>query len=294
MTVQREHPEAVPSPEREYPRVGRIVVFAGCMFAGKTTALIHELLAQQRAGKRIAAITHLLDLARSASAHGSPARMHESHISAAAGGRCMASDNSDCGLGCERGTSRGHTEELSAPTRQIAIKGDEWPEIGAAHLTDNAKQDATHYDGSPERGGAAVALATRLRTHDGCWFPAAALRSAEEIGTYACAVEAEIVGIDEAQFFDAGIIDICVMLRNAGRTVIAAGIHNNAWGRPFSPLPELMAVVDSVEIMTVPCGNCGAAAQFTQRVTPVIAGNMVGGPGDYEPRCAACFRPLPE
>jgi thymidine kinase len=134
--------------------------------------------------------------------------------------------------------------------------------------------------------------ARELATHDGRRHAARACRDAAEVAAVVAAHRAEVVGIDEVQFFGRELAEVCRTLAAGGVDVIAVGLEHDAWGRPFPPVPQLAGMADSVTVMTVPCGVCGAEAHFTQRMTPVVDGNMIGGPGDYEPRCAACFRPL--
>lgn len=178
----------------EHP--GRVIVIAGCMFAGKTARLIERLAAA--AGERVVACKHVLD----------------------------------------------------------------------------SRYDPAH-----------------LATHDGRRFPAVAVPDPAAVERQAA--EATVVGIDEAQFFGRALVAVCTRLRAAGGTVIVAGIHHDAWGQDFPPLPQLMALADEVELLHVPCTVCGRPAEYSQRLTPVPAGDMVGGPGDYEPRCGCCFEPLP-
>lgn len=132
---------------------------------------------------------------------------------------------------------------------------------------------------------------SELATHDDRHFPAEALAAAEEIEKLARA--AQVVGVDEGQFFGPALIEAASRLRAAGKRIIIAGIDYNAWGRDFEPFPGLKAIADAVEVLTRPCGVCGRPARYSQRMTPVVNGQMVGGPGEYEPRCAACFVPLP-
>ena len=133
--------------------------------------------------------------------------------------------------------------------------------------------------------------ATRLATHDGQSFPAVATRNAAEV--LSRAAEADVVGIDEAQFFGRPLTAVCQTLLSAGKTVIVAGIDHDTWGQPFPPLPELKALADEVEQRYARCTVCGRPAEFHQRMVPVIGGNLVGGPQEFEPRCAAHFTPLP-
>lgn len=130
-----------------------------------------------------------------------------------------------------------------------------------------------------------------LATHDDRHFPAKALSEAAEIEARAAA--ARVIGVDEGQFFGPPLVEAVMRLRAAGKRIIIAGIDFNAWGRDFEPFPRLKQIADAVEVMTRPCGVCGRPARYTQRMTPVVAGQMVGGPGEYEPRCEKCFVPLP-
>lgn len=130
-----------------------------------------------------------------------------------------------------------------------------------------------------------------LRTHDGTEFNAVPVADAAEIAEQIST--AEVVGIDEAQFFGCPLICVCSDLRSAGRTVIVAGIDHDAWGQDFPPLPQLQEIADRVEHLHVPCTECGRPALYSQRIVPVTDADMVGGPNEYRPRCAAHFTPLP-
>jgi thymidine kinase len=133
--------------------------------------------------------------------------------------------------------------------------------------------------------------ATRLATHDGRSFTAVAAADAAQV--LARATGADVVGIDEAQFFGRALVDVCRTLVKGGKTVVVVGIDHDTWGQPFPPLPELKALADEVEQRYASCAVCGAPAEFHQRMVPVIGGNLVGGPGEFEPRCAEHFTPLP-
>ncbi len=129
-----------------------------------------------------------------------------------------------------------------------------------------------------------------LATHDRRRFAAVPVRDVETIRQRVGS--AEVVAIDEGQFFGPALVELCRELRAAGRTVIVAGIDYNAWGQPFEPMPQLKAVADEVEVLTIPCTVCGRPARFSQRMSPPEGRDMVGGPGQYEPRCERCFEPL--
>lgn len=130
-----------------------------------------------------------------------------------------------------------------------------------------------------------------LATHDGRSFPALELRDAAALRAAITAAEPGMVAVDEVQFFGEATVPLCDELRKAGYRLVLAGIDFDTWGRPFSPLPELAQTADEVVTLTIPCGACGQPARLNQRVTPIVGGNLIGGPGDYEPRCVGCFTP---
>ncbi len=129
-----------------------------------------------------------------------------------------------------------------------------------------------------------------LVTHDGRRFPAAATDDALDIPSLAA--DADLIGIDEAQFFGRSLLAVVERLRSAGCSIVLAGIDHDTWGRPFPPLPQFREIADVVVILHAPCRACGAPARFSQRIAPVVAGELIGGPEAYEPRCADCFTPL--
>lgn len=104
--------------------------------------------------------------------------------------------------------------------------------------------------------------------------------------------EMDVVAIDEAQFFDVGIVDVCERLANRGLRVIAAGLDQDYLGRPFAPMPELMAIAEEVTKVRAVCAVCGGAASRSQRLLPeATTVVLVGGAETYEARCRACFEP---
>jgi len=100
----------------------------------------------------------------------------------------------------------------------------------------------------------------------------------------------KVVGIDEVQFFDEGIIDVCMELADASVRVIAAGLDQDYLRRPFGPMPGLLAVAEYVSKMHAVCVRCGGPAHYTQRVA---GGNsqIEIGDGTYEARCRVCYVP---
>ncbi|HQU74437.1 MAG: thymidine kinase [Calditrichaeota bacterium] len=105
------------------------------------------------------------------------------------------------------------------------------------------------------------------------------------------ALESHVVGIDEAQFFDEGIVEVAVRLANMGKRVIAAGLDMDYRGLPFHPMPHLMTVAEYITKTHAICVQCGNPASFTQRNTEQSDQVVVGASEFYEARCRNCFQP---
>jgi len=101
----------------------------------------------------------------------------------------------------------------------------------------------------------------------------------------------EVVGIDEAQFFDDALPGVCGHLANLGKRVIAAGLDMDYRGVPFGPMPELLAVAEKVHKIHAICTSCGAEAAYTQRLIESDELVVVGATGAYEARCRRCHEP---
>jgi thymidine kinase len=101
----------------------------------------------------------------------------------------------------------------------------------------------------------------------------------------------EVIGIDEVQFFDKTIVQLCERLANQGRRVIVAGLDQDYQGRPFEPMPQLMAVAEYVTKTLAVCTRCGAPANRSQRLVARSERIVVGASGTYEARCRRCFEP---
>ena len=98
----------------------------------------------------------------------------------------------------------------------------------------------------------------------------------------------QVVGIDEVQFFDAGVVDVCMQLADAGIRVVAAGLDQDYMRRPFGPMPALLAVAEEVSKMHAVCVRCRGAAHYSQRVAGGDAQVEVGD-SSYEARCRSCY-----
>ncbi len=103
--------------------------------------------------------------------------------------------------------------------------------------------------------------------------------------------EADVVGIDEAQFFDLDLVEICQQLARQGRRVVVAGLDQDYRGQPFEPVPQLMAVAEYVTKLHAICVQCGAPANHSQRITGGAGRVLLGAQEAYEPRCRRCFEP---
>jgi thymidine kinase len=101
-----------------------------------------------------------------------------------------------------------------------------------------------------------------------------------------------VVGIDEGQFFDSSLVDVCQKLADRGVRVIVAGLDTDWRGLPFEPMPQLMAVAESVLKCNAICAVCGGAASRTQRLSLSTDRVVVGATDVYEARCRGCFEIL--
>jgi thymidine kinase len=103
--------------------------------------------------------------------------------------------------------------------------------------------------------------------------------------------DTEVVGIDEGQFFDSDLPAVCNALASQGKRVIVAGLDQDYLGKPFEPMPQLLAIAEYITKTLAICMVCGAPANHTQRLVPSSERVVVGGQGTYEARCRRCFDP---
>ena len=103
--------------------------------------------------------------------------------------------------------------------------------------------------------------------------------------------DVQVVGVDEAQFFDAGIVEVASRLADLGKRVVVAGLDQDYLGRPFEPMPTLMALAEEVVKTRAICILCGGPASRTQRLVASKERVVVGAGGMYEARCRRCFDP---
>ncbi len=103
--------------------------------------------------------------------------------------------------------------------------------------------------------------------------------------------DAHVVGIDEGQFFGMELVDVCNELANKGKRVIVAGLDQDYRGIPFEPIPQLLAIAESITKTLAICMVCGAPANRTQRLSSDSQRVVVGAKDVYEARCRKCFQP---
>jgi thymidine kinase len=101
----------------------------------------------------------------------------------------------------------------------------------------------------------------------------------------------EVVGIDEGQFFDLNLPAACNTLADRGKRVIVAGLDQDYLGRPFEPMPQLLAIAEYITKTLAICVVCGGPANHTQRLVASTDRVLVGAGGMYEARCRHCFDP---
>lgn len=136
-----------------------------------------------------------------------------------------------------------------------------------------------------------------IRTHDGVSLQATALRTSREVED-AILPDVQFVGIEEVQFFDEGIVDLCMELADRDVHVVCAGLDQDFRGMPFGFMPRLMALAEHVIKLHAICKRCGGIASRTQRLIdgrparwsdPLV---LIGASETYEARCRRCHKVL--
>jgi len=133
--------------------------------------------------------------------------------------------------------------------------------------------------------------ATDIVSHSQMRAPSLPIVKPEEIYQY-LTDDITIVAIDEAQFFDDSIVDVCNDLADKGYRVIVAGLDQDYRGKPFNSMPQLMAIAEYVTKVLAICVKCGNPANRTQRTVPQDDQILVGSSEAYEPRCRNCHKVL--
>jgi thymidine kinase len=134
-------------------------------------------------------------------------------------------------------------------------------------------------------------------SHDARSIPSTPVESSSRI--LLMTHDVEVVGIDEAQFFDEELPSVCNTLANQGIRVIAAGLDMDFLGKPFGPMPALISIAEYVTKVHAICMNCGDLAQYSHRIVAQEQQVLLGEKDNYEPLCRRCYlektlgRPLP-
>ncbi len=115
------------------------------------------------------------------------------------------------------------------------------------------------------------------------------VHNSSEILLYVNMETVEVVAIDEVQFFDDGIVDVCTTLANAGIRVVVSGLDMDYMGNPFGPMPKLMAVAEYVSKQHAICVRCGNLAHHSHRIVASNEQLLLGEKESYEPLCRRCF-----
>ena len=125
-------------------------------------------------------------------------------------------------------------------------------------------------------------------SHDSNSIKSTPIDSSEDILSLASGIE--VVGIDEAQFFDKGLVEVCNQLANRGVRVIVAGLDMDFKGVPFGPIPALCAISDEVTKVHAICVKCGALAHVSHRLVHNSRRVLLGEKDEYEPLCRECYK----
>ncbi len=128
---------------------------------------------------------------------------------------------------------------------------------------------------------------TAVVSHDSNSIHSTPVSSSKEI--LSLVDDVEVVGIDEAQFFDMDIIEVCNTLANRGVRVIAAGLDMDFLGTPFGPMPNLCAIADDVSKVHAICVRCGHLANYSHRLIATEGQVLLGEKNEYEPLCRNCY-----
>ena len=128
----------------------------------------------------------------------------------------------------------------------------------------------------------------KIVSHDTNFIQSTPVESAKDI--LLLAQDADVVGIDEAQFFDEQIVDVCEQLALKGIRVIVAGLDMDYSGKPFAQIPNLLAVADYITKLHAICVVCGNIANISYRKNSEDSQILIGEKEVYEPRCRNCIK----
>jgi len=129
-----------------------------------------------------------------------------------------------------------------------------------------------------------------ITSHSEMRIPSDNVRTSQELLGMVEA-DTEVVGIDEGQFFDAELPTVCNTLADQGKRVIVAGLDQDYLGKPFEPMPQMLAIAEYITKTLAICMVCGGPANHTQRLVASSERVLVGAGDSYEARCRHCFDP---
>ena len=132
----------------------------------------------------------------------------------------------------------------------------------------------------------------QIVSHNNMKMDSHLVKNAQEI--IELAQDSEVIGVDEAQFFDDSLVSVCKSLASEKKRVIIAGLDTDFRGNPFGPMPLLMCEADFLDKLRAICMICGNPASCTQRKTKQTRQIVVGETDIYEARCRNCFQPPKE
>ncbi len=130
--------------------------------------------------------------------------------------------------------------------------------------------------------------ANYVTSHSAQKLPSTTVTSADEIYKH-LNERTRVIGIDEGQFFDHSLVDVVGKLANRGLRIIIAGLDMDWQGKPFEPMPHLMAIAEDVTKQHAICVTCGGPASRTQRLSASRKTVLVGDASAYEARCRSCY-----
>lgn len=129
----------------------------------------------------------------------------------------------------------------------------------------------------------------KVVSHDSNAISSIPVHSAAEILDYCKDKEIDVIGIDEAQFFDLQLVEVCEELALQGIRIIVAGLDMDYKGRPFGPMPKLLSVAEFVTKVHAICQRCGNLATHSYRLVDDDSEILLGEKQEYEPRCRTCY-----
>ena len=129
----------------------------------------------------------------------------------------------------------------------------------------------------------------KVVSHDSNAISSIPVGSSAEILDYCKSKDIEVIGIDEAQFFDLQLVDVCEELALRGIRIIVAGLDMDYKGQPFGPMPKLLSVAEFVTKVHAICQRCGNLATHSYRLVDDDSEILLGEKQEYEPRCRTCY-----